>query len=150
MRLMNLRQYVPAFLIWTLLPIQLGGQSVSVDENSFRLYRNGEAVGTEQFSIRQIGPAGQNRIILRGAIELDLPDGSVQLAPAMDAQGESLDVADYQIRVSGSENTDIFLTVAENRFMARIVSEAGNNSGSSEPAPDPWSWTRGSSTTTTC
>jgi hypothetical protein len=82
-------------------------------------------VGTEEFSIRQIGPAGQRRLILRGTVELDLPDGSINLAPAMDAQGESLGVSDYQIRVSGSEATDIFVTVSGNRFLARIVSEAG-------------------------
>jgi len=122
---MKVRRFIPAILFWTLLPIRLGGQSVSVDESTFRLYRNGEAVGTEQFSIRQIGPAGQRRIILRGTIEMDRPDGSIHLAPAMDVQGQNLAVADYQVRVSGSETTDIFVTVSENRFLARIVSEAG-------------------------
>jgi hypothetical protein len=125
MNLMKLLHLAPAILLWASIHSPVAGQSVSVDENTFRLYRNGEPVGTEEFSIRQIGPAGENRIILRGAVEMDLPDGAINLAPAMDAQGETLAVSDYQVRVTGSETTGIFVTTSGNRFLARIVSESG-------------------------
>ena len=122
---MNLKKLVPFLLVSVALPACLVGQSVSVDEASFRIYVNGQAAGNESFSIRQIGPAGQHRIILRGTVELDLPDGMIRLAPAMDVHGEDLTVSDYQIKVSGTESTDIIVSVSGNRFLTRIVSSTG-------------------------
>lgn len=122
---MKLKNLIPFLLVFVSLPVSLGGQSVSVDENAFRIYLNGQAAGNENFSIRQIGPAGQHRIILRGTVELDLPDGVVHLAPAMDVHGQDLTVSDYQIKVTGTETTDIIVSVSGNRFLARIVSSGG-------------------------
>lgn len=105
------------------------GQNVSVDENSFRIYLDGNEVGHEQFSIRQIGPPDGQKIILRGTVELDFPGGSLKLAPAMDVQGGTLEVSTYQIKTSGTETTDIFVNVSgsqsRKRYLARIVSSAG-------------------------
>ncbi len=64
-------------------------------------------------------------MILRGTVDLNSPDGAVNLAPAMDVQGETLGVSTYQIKVSGAETTDIFVNVSGNRYLARIVSSAG-------------------------
>jgi hypothetical protein len=106
-------------------PIQARCQNVSVDENAFRIYVGGKLIGREEFSIRQIGPTGQQRISLRGTVELDLPAGKLNLAPAMDAQAGSLAVSGYQIKVSGTETTDIFVSVSGNRYLARVVSTSG-------------------------
>jgi len=114
-----------AILLLALSPCLLPGQNVSVDENAFQIYVNGEVVGREEFSIRQSGPSGQRRMILRGTVDLNSPDGAVNLAPAMDVQGETLGVSTYQIKVSGAETTDIFVNVSGNRYLARIVSSAG-------------------------
>lgn len=122
---MTSRLAASLILLLALLPGQIQGQNVSVDENAFRLYLNGEVVGREEFSIRQIGSANQRRMILHGTVEMDLPEGRLNLAPAMDVQGQALRVSTYQIKVSGSETTEIFVSVSENRFLTRIVSSAG-------------------------
>ena len=52
---MNLKKLVPFLLVSVALPACLVGQSVSVDEASFRIYVNGQAAGNESSTIRQIG-----------------------------------------------------------------------------------------------
>jgi hypothetical protein len=122
---LTLRQFAPTVFLLGLLHPPGGAQNVSVDENAFRIYVNGEEVGREEFSIRQIGPSEPRRLILRGNVDLDLEAGSLNLAPAMDVQGETLAVSTYQIKVSGTETTDIFVNVSENRYLTRIVSSSG-------------------------
>jgi len=122
---MNLRKAIPALLAASFLPVPGSGQNVSVDEGAFRIYVNSAAAGRETFSIRRIGSAGQQRLILRGTSDLDLPTGKVTLAPAMDAQGATLTVADYQIKVAGAESTDIFVSVSGNRYLVRTLSASG-------------------------
>jgi len=122
---MSFKLPVLAILLITLSPSFLAGQNVLVDQNAFQIYVNGEVVGREEFSIRQIGPSGQQRIILRGTVTLNSPEGALNLVPAMDVQGETLGVSTYQIKVSGKETTDIFVNVSGNRYLARIVSSAG-------------------------
>jgi len=115
----------PIALLIALVPLGAAGQSVAVDENAFRIYLNGEEVGREEFSIRQIGPRQQRRLILNGTVVLELESGNLNLAPVMDVQGETLDVTTYQIKVTGTETTDIFVNVTKNRYLARIVSASG-------------------------
>jgi hypothetical protein len=122
---MNNRVWAPTLLLLALSTLPAQAQNVSVDENTFRIYRNGEAIGKEDFSIRRIGRGVEQRLILRGTVDLTTPQGSVTLAPAMDVQGNNLSVSDYQIKVSGAETTDIFVTVSGNRFLARTLSSSG-------------------------
>jgi hypothetical protein len=119
----RVRASVLFLLALTAFPVQ--AQNVSVDENTFRIYRNGEAIGKEDFSIRRIGRGVEQRLILRGTVDLTTPQGPVTLAPAMDVQGNTLTVSDYQIKVSGAETTDIFVSVSGNRFLARTLSASG-------------------------
>ena len=125
MTFMNLRILAPTLFLLAVQPSQIHCQNVSLDENAFRIYLDGELIGREEFSIRQIGPLDQQRIILRGSVDLDLSEGKIELAPAMDVQGEAMAVSDYQIKVSGTETTDIFVSVSGNRYLARVVSLAG-------------------------
>lgn len=122
---MTARLLLPAMIFSAFLPNVVWGQNVSVDQNAFQIYLNGDLVGREEFSIRQIGPRGQQRISLRGTVEMEAEAGHLSLAPAMEAHGETLGVSSYQIKVSGTETTDIFVRVAENRYLARIVSSSG-------------------------
>ncbi|MBT8398556.1 MAG: hypothetical protein HKO65_18050 [Gemmatimonadetes bacterium] len=119
------RMLAPLAFLIPLVPGMAAGQNVALDENAFRIYLNGEPVGREEFSIRQIGPSQQHRLILRGTVDLELEDGSLSLAAAMEVQGETLGVSTYQIKVTGTENTDIFVNVTDNRYLARIVSASG-------------------------
>jgi len=116
---------ISALLLLVTAPWPAPAQNVSVDEGSFRIYRNGEPVGKEDFSIRRIGRGVEQRLILRGTADLSSPEGSVTLAPAMAVQSNTLTVSDYQIKVSGAETTDIFVQVSGNRFLARTLSSSG-------------------------
>jgi len=122
---MTRRLLASTLFILALSPSQIQSQNVAMDENAFRIYLDGEVMGREEFSIRQTGPGNQQRIILRGSVELEMPEGTLTLAPLMAVQGETLGVSDYQIKVSGIETTDIYVTVSDNRYLARIISSSG-------------------------
>jgi len=122
---MTLRLLSAAFLLLAVASPRALAQNVTVDENAFRIYLDGQEVGREEFSIRQIGPRGQQRMVLRGNVTMEGPAGRTEIAPFMEVQGEKLGVSTYQIKVSGTESTDVFVRVSGNRYLARILSSAG-------------------------
>jgi len=107
------------------LPAHLVGQNVSVDEGVFRVTLNGEIVGREDFSIRRVGMGSEARVILRATVEIDLPGGRRSLAPAMEATGGDLSVTAYQMKISGAETAEIYVSRAGRRFLAKIISPRG-------------------------
>ncbi len=111
-------------LSWA-LPATLSGQNVSVDEGSFRIFMGTEVVGREDFSIRRVGRGEEARLILRGTVEMDLPDGRLNLAPAMEATGEDMVVTAYQLKVSGSRESEIYVTRSGRRYTAKVLSREG-------------------------
>jgi hypothetical protein len=105
----------------------LSGQNVSVDEGSFRITINGEIVGREDFSIRRVGVGEQARIILRATVELDLPEGPRTLAPAMRAAGGDMGVMDYQMKVTGNQVSEVYVSRSGRRFLAKVISARGED-----------------------
>jgi hypothetical protein len=122
---MSARTLAATVVLPLLVPFPARAQNVSVDEGAFRLYVNGQSAGREAFSIRRAGAGAQARIILRGTASLDLPGGRLNLAPAAEAGSGDLEVSAYQIKVSGSETTDISVSLSGRRYLARIVSSRG-------------------------
>lgn len=122
---MPLRLLAFATFIFTLPLSPLLGQNVSVDEAAFRVYRDGALVGREEFSIRRVGAGDAARVVLRGTVRTDTPDGQLALNPMMDAQGADLQLSGYQIDVSGAETTAISVTRSGNRFLVREISSQG-------------------------
>lgn len=119
-------RFLGPLLLFLLFPAMTAeGQNLSVDENAFRIYLNGEEAGREEFSIRQIGSGVPRRLVLRGTIELDLESGGIFLAPAMAVQGDALAVSTYTVKVTGAETTDVRVEVSGNRYLSRVISEAG-------------------------
>ncbi len=116
--------FKPILLILLFLPGRGTGQSLAVDENAFRIYLNGQEIGREEFSIRQIGSAAPRRLILRGTVDLNDQSGPVLLAPAMAVQGNEMGVSTYHVKVTGAETTDVSVNVSGNRYLLRVVSEA--------------------------
>jgi len=108
-----------------LLPLPSAGQNVVVDENAFRIILHGEIVGREEFSIRRVGMGRDARVILRGTVELDLPGGRRNLAPAMEASGGDLAPTAYQLQVSGSESVEVFVSRSGRRFLQKVLSPEG-------------------------
>lgn len=122
---MSFRTLVSTTLLLLPLPFPVHAQNVSVDEGTFRLYVEGQRAGREEFSIRRTGAGQQARVILRGSVTLDLPRGRINLAPAADAGAGDLEISAYQIKVTGVETTDIFVSLSGRRYLARIVSSLG-------------------------
>jgi hypothetical protein len=105
----------------------LSGQNVSVDEGAFRIAINGEIVGREDFSIRRVGVGEAARIILRATVELDLPEGRRNLVPAMRAGGGDVGVMDYQMKISGSQVSEVYVSRSGSRFLAKVISARGED-----------------------
>ncbi len=118
---------LPALVaILSTLPLSpLLGQNVSVDEAAFRIYRDGALAGREEFSIRRVGAGDQARVVLRGTIRMNTPDGPLAMSPMMDTQGAGLQVSGYQIDVSGAESTAISVTRSGTRYLVREISSQG-------------------------
>jgi hypothetical protein len=112
-------------LLISVLLAPLSGQNVGLDQGTFRISLNGKQVGQEEFSISRVGMGAQARVILRGSVDLSTDSGELSLAPAMDARGPELAVATYQIKVSGSETTEIYVGLNGSRFQARVISAQG-------------------------
>lgn len=112
-------------LLLSLMPFPSAGQNVVVDENVFRVTLHGEIIGREDFSIRRVGMGRDARVILRGSVELDLPEGRRHLSPALEASGGDLSPTAYQLKISGSRSMEVFVSRSGSRFLAKVISSEG-------------------------
>ncbi len=117
--------WTPVVLAALALSPKLAAQNVEVDEGSFRVSLNGEAVGREEFSIRRMGMGTEARIILRATVDLDLGEGRRRLEPGMEVEGGSLRVAQYQMKISGARSSEIYVSRSGRRFLAKVISPRG-------------------------
>jgi hypothetical protein len=114
-----------AAFLFSVAPGLLSGQNVLVDEGAFRLTVNGEVVGREEFSIRRVGMGEEARLILRGAVEMDLPGGRRVLTPAMEATAGDMTVTAYQLKVTGATGSEIYVSRSGRRYLAKVISPRG-------------------------
>ena len=114
---------LPSILLLALaLPVR--AQNVVVDEGTFRIFDHGRDVGTETFTIRRIGQGEDTYIIANAVIELDLPGGHQQVKPLLRG-GSDLSLSAYQVEVSGSDVTEVAVTLSGRRFLTRTRSPSG-------------------------
>ena len=113
--------FLSAFLL--LAPLPLSAQAV--DQGTFRVSVEGREVGTEEFSITQSGSGAVAVTMATGRVALRLPDGSLQLAPRLRAQGVGADPVQYQVDVSGDAPQRVVGTIGGGRVSAKIVTAAG-------------------------
>lgn len=107
----------------------------TLDEGRFLLSVGGTPAGSETFSIRRSGSGADARIIAQAQIELDGDDGVMLMAPAMEAEGDPMDISAYQIKVSGARQEEIFVTHGNQRFITKVRSEAGEQEREFRAAP---------------
>jgi hypothetical protein len=119
------RPLFSAALILAFFPSPVSPQFRSIDEAAFRISLNGEVVGREEFSIRQAEAGGRAQLILRGTVDLDLPTGPIDLAPSMIMDAGNQGASTYQIKVSGSETTEIGVRIAGGRYLVNVKSAIG-------------------------
>lgn len=109
----------------TLAIDEVRAQSVSLDEGSFRITLGGQSAGTEDFAIRRSGSGTDSQIIATGEIQMQVPDGHLDLRPALQASGGEMAVSAYQIKISGHRQEEIYVTLGDRRFLTNIRSERG-------------------------
>lgn len=118
MRRPTLPMLVLAFVLASAPPLR--GQTVVLDEGTFRILRDGREVGTETFAIRRVGQGADAHVIANAVIEL----ADQQVRPLLKTTPE-LDVSAYQVEVTGTSPTEIAVTSTGRRFVARVRSPEG-------------------------
>lgn len=108
-----------------LAPAGTSAQTVTLDEGTFTFYRGGSEIGTETFAIRRSGSGEDAVVVANATVEMDLPGGMRTLAPALEATGHEMALSAYQVKVSGDQEAEVYLTLSGRRFVARITTEAG-------------------------
>lgn len=103
----------------------LRGQNLALEEGTFVLTLNGREIGTETFSIRRSGAGEEVRVIAQGVVELMLPEGFRSMAPALEAMGPALSLTNYQLKVSGDVQREVYVRLNGRRFMATTRTESG-------------------------
>ncbi|MDX1566785.1 MAG: hypothetical protein R3223_03225 [Longimicrobiales bacterium] len=116
-------------------PPSVAAQSAVVDEGTFLLSRNGEAIGTEAYTIRRTGGGQNANYVATGEIEIDLDGEERQISVALEATTAGSIVSAYQLKEGGAHQTEIYLTRADRRFQARIVTPAGEQVREYRAAP---------------
>lgn len=97
-----------------------------LDEGRFLLSVDGRPAGSESFNIRRSGSGPDARLIAQAQIELDGAEGSLLMAPALEGEGDPMNVSAYQIKVSGAHQEELYITLADRRFITRVRSEDGD------------------------
>lgn len=104
---------------------ELPAQNVVVDEGTFLLSRNGQAIGTERFTIRRTGSGPEARLIATGEVEARLDARSWTVSPALEVSSPDMEVRAYQVKVAGDRQTEIYMTLAGGRYQAKVVTGRG-------------------------
>jgi hypothetical protein len=100
-------------------------QSVVVDEGTFAVSLRGAPAGTEQFAIRRAGVGDDAIVIANAVILLDRGAGPMELRPLLEVTPLDDASVNYQLKVSGSETSELSVRVAGRRYVARIRTDAG-------------------------
>ena len=118
-----LSRTLPVILLFALtLPVR--AQNVVVDEGTFRIFAHGRDVGTETFTIRLVSQGADTHVIANGVIELDLPGGHQQVKLLLRSDSD-LRLSAYQVQVSGSDATEVAVTLSGRRFLTRTRTPSG-------------------------
>lgn len=108
-----------------LLPLSLGAQSVVVDEGTFALTMGGKPAGTESFQIRRAGVGTEAIAISQAHVQLNEPEGRVELTPLLEDSLASGVATSYHLKVSGAVTSEMSLKLAGRRYVSLIRSSAG-------------------------
>lgn len=107
------------------VPGALHAQAGVGDEGTFQVSVDGRRVGTEEFTIRQTGSGANVETVASGRVQLNLPTGTLELAPRLRATGLQADPVAYEVAVGGDSPRRIVGSLGSGRFSARIVSPTG-------------------------
>lgn len=100
-------------------------QSVVLDEGTFRLWVDGTQAGTEEFTIRRAGMGADATIIAHAVVSLSIPDGARELRPVLEVMPDDGSASGYQLKISGSETTELSVNLAGRRYVSMLRSDVG-------------------------
>ena len=103
----------------------LAAQSAADDAGTFRVSIGGHPVGTEEFTIRQVGVGATAEVTAVGRVRLDLPTGTLDLQPRLRTTGFQADPVGYEIIAGGDAQRRISGSIGGGRFSARILTATG-------------------------
>jgi hypothetical protein len=123
---MSLRRVMSALgLTSVLVAPALGAQSVVVDEGTFALTLAGKPAGTETFQIRRSGLGTDAIVIAQGQVQMNGPDGKVELSTLLEARLPNGVATSYRLKVSGAQTSELSLRLAGRIYVSLIRSNAG-------------------------
>jgi hypothetical protein len=121
---MKIGSWVAAGLAVAMAAVPAAGQTIQLDEGTFRILVAGREVGVETFSIRQNGEGADAVIIAQGRVVLDGAAGSEVIA-SVQVAGARLRPVAYDLELRGGDARRIRGSVTGSRAAARTVSPAG-------------------------
>lgn len=124
-RFAALRRALPLVGLALAAAAPLSAQTEGDDRGTFQVYVGGRLAGTEEFSIQQTGGGANAEVVATGRVQLQLPTGTLELAPRLRTTGFQANPVAYEIAIGGSSPRKIVGTVGGGRFSARIVTPAG-------------------------
>ena len=110
-------------------------QITILDRGEFQVAVNGRGVGTETFSIRQVGTGSEARVIAAGQIRAALPDGANTMDMLMELTGAGWMPSAYQNKVGGEGAREIGFELRGARFESRVTSDIGEQVKEYRAAP---------------
>jgi hypothetical protein len=107
------------------IPGPASPQGVVVDQGRFEVTLDGRAAGTEEFTVRRAGLGGDAAIFANGTVTLTRPGGEQRIVPLLRAIPPDGIANQYQVEVSGLDELDLRLRLAQRRYVAVIQSAEG-------------------------
>lgn len=102
-----------------------GAQITVLDRGRFEVSVNGRTVGSETFSIRQMGTGTETRVIAAGQIRTMRSGGASTMDILMELTGTGWMPSAYQNKVGGADAQQIGFELRGSRFESRVTSDAG-------------------------
>ncbi len=112
-------------LLLVLLPVGLAAQTGARDEGTFEVLVNDRVVGSEEFSIRQIGAGASADFVATSTVRVMQPSGGLDLTTSLRSSGVQADPVVYEVTVGGDAPRRIVGSVGSGRFSAKIMTPSG-------------------------
>src|SRR5690606_33774036 len=120
-------RYLPmlALLAAATAPGTLSAPTGAQDEGTVEVLVSDRAVGTETFSIRQLGAGMNADFVATGRVQVLLPSGNLDLSTSLRSSGVQADPVVYEVTIGGDSPRRIVGSVGSGRFSAKIMTPSG-------------------------
>lgn len=106
-------------------PASTSAQITVLDRGQFEVGIDGQGIGTETFTIRQVGAGGDVRVIAAAQIRTNSSTGPHTMDILMEVTGTEWVPSTYQNKVEGFDARQIGFELRGARFESRVTSDLG-------------------------